>query len=101
MGIFNQTSIKLSKGFKDGEENKPDQATMRPGCFSACINHVTYVCSDKWTNRRMRRLKTCWLIICFSVGSHRDQKQPKNLFFAQALRTDRQTDRRTDGQTLL
>ena len=42
MLIFNQASIKLSKGFRDGEENKPDQATMRPGCVSMCIDHVTY-----------------------------------------------------------
>ena len=28
---------------KDGkEENKPDRVTMRPGCVSACIDHVTY-----------------------------------------------------------
>ena len=23
--------------------NKPDQATMRPGCVSICIDHVTYI----------------------------------------------------------
>ena len=23
--------------------NKPDWATMRPGCVSACIDHVTYM----------------------------------------------------------
>ena len=23
--------------------NKPDRATMRPGCVSACIDHVTYM----------------------------------------------------------
>ena len=23
--------------------NKPDRATMRPYCFSACIEHVTYM----------------------------------------------------------
>ena len=32
-----------------------------------------------------------WLIFCFSVRSHRGQKQPRNAVFAQALRTDRQT----------
>ena len=25
------------------EENKPDRATMRPGCVSACIDHVTFM----------------------------------------------------------
>jgi len=25
------------------ERNKPDRATMRPGCVSACIDHVTYM----------------------------------------------------------
>ena len=29
-------------------------------------------------------LKTCWLIICFSIGSHRGQKQPRNAVFALA-----------------
>ena len=24
-------------------KNKPDRATMRPGCVSACIDHVTYM----------------------------------------------------------
>ena len=46
-----------------------------------------------------KTLKTCWLIICFSVGSHRGQKQPRNAFFAQAWRTDRWTDRPIDGRT--
>ena len=36
--------------------NKPDRATMRPGCVSACIDHVTYVWRDRWTNRRVIRL---------------------------------------------
>ena len=58
-------------------------------------------------------LKTCWLIICFSIESHRGQKQPRNVVFAQAQQTDGRTDGRTnrptdgrtdgrtDGQTLL
>ena len=38
------------------KQNKPDRATMRPGCVSACIDHVTYVWRDRWTNRRVKRL---------------------------------------------
>ena len=49
---------------------------------------------DKQTDEET--LKTCWFIICFSVGSHRGQKQPRNAVFEQALRTDRRTDGRTD-----
>ena len=30
--------------------NKPDRATTRPGCVSACIDHATYVWRDSWTN---------------------------------------------------
>ena len=80
--------------------NKPDRATMRPGCVSACIDHVTYVWErqmDEQTGEKT--LKTCWLIICFSVGSHRGQKQPRNAVFAQALRTDGPTDGHTDRRT--
>ena len=45
-------------------------------------------------------LKTCWLIICFSVGYHRGQKQPRNAVFAQALlQTDGPTDGPTDQRT--
>ena len=25
------------------KKNKPDRATMRPDCVSACIDHVTYI----------------------------------------------------------
>ena len=25
------------------KKNKPDRATMRPDCVSACIDHVTYM----------------------------------------------------------
>ena len=32
------------------EENKPDRATMRPGCVSACIDHVTYMETDGQTD---------------------------------------------------
>ena len=28
---------------KKKKKNKPDQATMRPGCVSMCIDHVTYM----------------------------------------------------------
>ena len=31
--------------------NKPDWATMRPGCVSACIEHVTYMERDGRTYR--------------------------------------------------
>ena len=57
------------------ERDKPYRATMRPGCVSACNDHVTYVWErqmDEQTGEKT--LKTCWLIICFSVGSHCGQK---------------------------
>ena len=44
--------------------NKPDRATMRPGCVSACIGHVTYVRRDRWTNRRVKRLLVDHLFQC-------------------------------------
>ena len=46
---------------------------------------------DEQTGEKI--LKTCWLIICFSVGS---KKQLRNAVFAQALQTDGRTDGRTD-----
>ena len=68
--------------------NKPDRATMRPGCVSACIDHATYVilCMERQMDEQTgeKTLKTCWLIICFSVGSHCGQKQRRNAVFAQA-----------------
>ena len=42
-------------------------------------------------------LKTCRLIVCFSVGFYRGQKQPGNAVFAQAFRTDGPTDGPTNG----
>ena len=45
-----------------------------------------------------KTLKTCWLIICFSVGSHRGQKQPRNAFFCTGA-TNLPADGPTDGQT--
>ena len=38
------------------EKNKPDRATMRPGCVSACIYYATYVWRDRWTNRGVKTL---------------------------------------------
>ena len=66
--------------------NKPELATMRPDYVSACIDHVTYM--DGKTDRRpsrvvMEALETCLSLSRFSVGSHRGQKQPKNVVFAQ------------------
>ena len=75
---------------KQRDKKKPDQATMRPGCVSVCIEHVTYMDRqmDKQTDETTRvvkeALKTCGLIICVSIGSHRGQKQPRNAVFAQA-----------------
>ena len=62
----------------------------RPGndAFGLCLS--VYWSCDICTERQMdkptgeKTLKTCWLIICFSVGFHRGQKQPKNAVFAQA-----------------
>ena len=28
---------------REREKNKPDRATMRPGCVFACIDHVMYM----------------------------------------------------------
>ena len=64
--------------------NKPDRATMRPGRVSACIDHVTYMERQMDEQTGEKALKTCWLIICFSIGSHRGQKQPRNAVFALA-----------------
>ena len=45
-----------------------------------------------------KALETCWLIICFSRGSHRGRNKPRNTVFAQAKRMERQTDGRMDGR---
>ena len=39
--------------------NKPDRATMRPDCVSACIDHVTYMerQMDRWTDRQTDETK--------------------------------------------
>ena len=52
-----------------------------------------HICMDRQMDEQTdgKTLKTCWLIICFSVGYHRGQKQPRN----------GRTDGRMDGQTLL
>ena len=70
--------------------NKPDWATMRPGCVSVCIEHVTYLNRqmDKQTDETTRVVKESlksWLsIIWLSIGFHRGQKQLKNADFALA-----------------
>ena len=53
---------------------------MRPGCVFACIDHVIYMDRqmDEQTGEMtkyvvMEAFETCWLIICFSKGSHRGQ----------------------------
>ena len=69
---------------KDNINNKPDQATMSPDCVSMCIDHVTYMERQMDEQTGEKALKTCWLIICFSIGSHRGQKQRGNAVFAQA-----------------
>ena len=56
---------------------KPDRATMRPGRVSACIDHVT--CMERQMDEHVG-----WLIICFSIGSWRGQKQPRMAVFALA-----------------
>ena len=33
----------IRNGTLDYRANKPDQATMRPGCVSTCIEHVKYI----------------------------------------------------------
>ena len=33
----------MRKQRESRERNKPDRATMRPGCVSACIDDVTYM----------------------------------------------------------
>ena len=34
--------VQMGRG-SDAKENKPDWATMRPDCVSACIDHLTYL----------------------------------------------------------
>ena len=44
--MFNQILLQLicKEGSKtECVKNKPDWATMRPDCVSACIDHVTYM----------------------------------------------------------
>ena len=71
-------------------KNKPELATMRPDCVSACIDHVTYIDrqmvkqKNETTRVLMEALETCLSLSRFSEGSHRGQKQPKIAVFAQA-----------------
>ena len=53
-------------------QNKPDWATTRPGCVSACIEHVTYMerqmdkQTDETTKVVKEALKTCLIqLVCF------------------------------------
>ena len=70
-------------------------------CVRTVALHVTYMRRDRRTNRWNNwvvkdALKTCWLIICFSVGSHRTvakNSQETRFFFTGS------TDGWTDGQT--
>ena len=72
------------------EINKPELATMRPDCVSACIDHVTYMDRQmvKQTNETtrvvMEALEICFPLSRFSEGSYRGQNQLKIAVFAQA-----------------
>ena len=55
---------------------------------------------DKQTGEKT--LKTSWLIICFIVGSHCGQEQPRNTISFSGMMdgpTNGQTDGQTDGWT--
>ena len=78
----------LVKSQEKKNEIKNKQA--RPGNDASGLCLSVYLLCDICMERQMdkqtgeKTLKTCWLIIYFSVGSHRGQKQPRNAIFAQA-----------------
>ena len=41
-GEFGDGELRIGR-HDEREINKPDRTTMRPGCVSACIDHVIYV----------------------------------------------------------
>ena len=73
------SSVMLRRRFL--QTNKPDRATMRYGCVSACIDHVTYM-------ERQMDEHVGWLIICFNISPWTAEKHS---FCARV--TDQQTDR--------
>ena len=42
LSVERKNKMKIEKKRKKWK-NKPDRATMRPGCVFACIDHVTYM----------------------------------------------------------
>ena len=94
---------------KDNYIKKPDRATMRPDCVSACIEHVT------WIERQMDELTDEWLsskgdsqnmfidhLIQYRISPRLKTAEKRD--FQESVTdgpTDRPTDGRTDGQTLL
>ena len=89
-------------GDREGNQRGEKEKQARPDNDASGLCLSVYWSCDICMERQMdeqtgeKTLKTCWLIICFSAGSHRGQKQPRNAFFAQAWRRDRQTDGPTD-----
>ena len=92
---------------EDAFKNKPDRATMRPDCVSACIEfdgkHVAYIWRDRWTNSQMNRQfeKSLSKRVCWSFDSVKDLTMVKNCREPRFLqkrdgRKYGRTDRRTD-----
>ena len=76
-------------------KNKPDRATMRPGCVSACIDHVTYMYGQ--TDGRTDGWKDSQNMLVDHLFQCRVSPWPKTAE-KRGFRTG-VTDGRTDGQT--
>merc|ERR1712074_343624 len=81
-------------------ENKPDLAKMRPGCVSACIDHLTYMYgqtdgrTDWWNdskNMLVDHLFQCRISLWPKTAEKRGFRTGVT-----DRRADRPTDRRTD-----
>ena len=86
------------------QSNKPDQATMRPGCVSACIDHVTYVWKrqmDEPTDEKTLNMLVDHLFHCRS--SLWPKKAEKRGFSTGVMDgpTDRRTDRKIVFETII
>ena len=77
--------------------NKPDRATMRPGCVSVCIDHVTYMYGQRWKdsqNMLIDHLFQFWI----SPWPKTAEKRGFRTGVTDGP-TDGQTDGPTDGRT--
>ena len=98
--IFDKRRISHTFGLEIKQTSPTGQRCVRtvsPRVLNFALN-MWLMWRNRWTNRQMKQ-QSSLLIIQFTIGSHRGQKQPKNTVFAKALRTDRRTDGRMDGRT--